>query len=107
MVYNLSKDINLDDDLIYRVLNHFKKYGVDYAKSVGRDIEMNKRDVCKILKKLYEMGYLEKRPSGMLKRTEAKLKKRVTTHPHHTYYYLSEKGYEFIKNYESNKNNKN
>ncbi|MGC9166395.1 MAG: DUF2250 domain-containing protein [Thermoplasmata archaeon] len=43
----------------------------------------------------------------MLKRTEAKLKKRVTTHPHHTYYYLSEKGYEFIKNYESNKNNKN
>jgi len=33
----------------------------------------------------------------MLKRKEARLKKRVTTHPHHTYYQLSEKGENFLK----------
>jgi len=46
---------------------------------------------------LFEMGYLEKRRSGMLKRKEARLKKRVTTYPHHTYYQLSEKGENFLK----------
>jgi len=94
---DLSKKIELDENLIYRVLMHFKKFGVDYAKSVGRDLEMNKRDICEILKKLFEMGYLEKRRSGMLKRKEARLKKKVTTHPHHTYYQLSEKGENFLK----------
>lgn len=95
---DLSKKLELNDELIFHILMHFKRFGVDYSKSVGRDLEMNKRDVCELLRKLYEMGLLEKRRSGMLKRKEARLKKRVTTHPHHTYYQLSEKGEEYLKN---------
>jgi predicted transcriptional regulator len=87
----------LNDELIRRVLDHFKRFGADYPKSLGRDLEMNKRVACALLKKLYEMGYLEKRASGMLKRKEAKLKRRVTTHPHHTYYVLSGKGRAFLE----------
>ncbi len=97
MVLKLSENIELTDDLIFRILDHFRRFKTDYAKSVGRDIEMNKRIVCEILKKLYKEGYLEKRPSGMLKRKEAKLKKRVTTEPHHTYYQLSEKGKKYLE----------
>jgi len=87
----------LTDELIRRILDHFRRFGADYSKSLGRDLEMNKRVACALLKKLYEMGYLEKRPSGMLKRKEARLKRRVTTHPHHTYYVLSEKGRAFLE----------
>ncbi len=94
---NLSKEIELTDDLKMRILRHFKKYGADYAKSIGRDLEMNKRDVCEALKKLFSEGYIEKRNSGMLKRKEARLKKRVVTTPHHTYYVLSEKGRQFLR----------
>ncbi len=94
---DLSKEIELSDDLKLRILRHFKKYGADYAKSIGRDLEMNKRDVCQALKKLFSEGYIEKRNSGMLKRKEARLKKRVVTTPHHTYYVLSEKGKQFLK----------
>jgi predicted transcriptional regulator len=94
---DLSREIELTDDLKMRILRHFKKYGADYAKSIGRDLEMNKRDVCEILKKLFSEGYIEKRNSGMLKRKEARLKKRVVTTPHHTYYVLSEKGRQFLR----------
>lgn len=97
MVMKLSQEIELTDDLVYRVLDHFRRFKTDYAKSVGRDIEFNKRVVCEILKRLYSEGYLEKRPSGMLKRKEAKLKKRVTTQPHHTYYQLSDKGKKYLE----------
>ncbi|MEM3850327.1 MAG: DUF2250 domain-containing protein, partial [Thermoplasmata archaeon] len=75
-------------------------YGTDYAKSVGRDLKLNKREACKLLKLLFENGYLEKRVGGMLKKKEAKLKRRVTTHTHHTYYVLSEKGLMVLKNLE-------
>ncbi len=100
MVLKLSQNIDITDDLVYRILDHFKRFKTDYAKSVGRDIELNKRVVCEILKKLYSDGYLEKRQSGMLKRKEAKLKKRVTTQPHHTYYQLSEKGKVYLEDLE-------
>jgi len=49
---DLSKKIELDENLIYRVLMHFKKFGVDYAKSVGRDLEMNKRDIWRDFKEI-------------------------------------------------------
>ncbi|MGC8599016.1 MAG: DUF2250 domain-containing protein, partial [Thermoplasmata archaeon] len=97
MVLKLSQKIDITDDLVYRILDHFRRFKTDYAKSVGRDIELNKRVVCEILKKLYNEGYLEKRQSGMLKRKEAKLKRRVTTHPHHTYYQLTEKGKVYLE----------
>ncbi|MGC8651536.1 MAG: DUF2250 domain-containing protein [Minisyncoccia bacterium] len=97
MVLKLSENIVLTDEMVYKILDHFKRFKTDYAKSVGRDIEMNKRIVCEILKNLYNEGYLEKRKSGMLKRKEAKLKKRVTTQPHHTYYQLSEKGEKYLE----------
>jgi predicted transcriptional regulator len=97
----LDKEIEITDELLYRVLLHFKKYGTDYAKSLGRDLDLNKRDSGKILKLVFEKGYLDKREGGgMLKRKDAKLKRRVTTHPHHTYYVLSEKGALFLKHLE-------
>jgi len=94
----LEKEIKIDEDLICKVLRHFKLYGYDYAKSLGKDIGMNKRDACRVLKELYSMGYLDKRKGGMLKRKDAKLKKRTVTEPHHTYYTISEKGEEYLKN---------
>ncbi|MGB9815055.1 MAG: DUF2250 domain-containing protein, partial [Thermoplasmata archaeon] len=63
MVLKLSQKIDITDDLVYRILDHFRRFKTDYAKSVGRDIELNKRVVCEILKKLYNEGYLEKRQS--------------------------------------------
>ncbi|MEM4950194.1 MAG: DUF2250 domain-containing protein [Thermoplasmatales archaeon] len=87
----------LDRETVIRILRHLQKYGVDYAKSIGRDLEMNKRDVCSILKKMLSEGLIEKRVGGMLKRKEARLKRRVTTKPHHTYYELTEKGKSMLK----------
>ncbi len=97
---HLDRNIELTDELLYKVLLHFKKYGTDYAKSLGRDLDLNKRDACKVLKLVFEKGYLDKRGSGMLKKKDAKLKRKVTTHPHHTYYVLSEKGAMALKQLE-------
>lgn len=97
---HLDKEIHITEELLYRILLHFKRYGTDYAKSVGRDLKLNKREACKLLRLLFENGYLEKRVGGMLKKKEAKLKRRVTTHTHHTYYVLSEKGLMVLKNLE-------
>ncbi len=78
VMIHLDKEIEITDELLYKVLLHFKKYGTDYAKSLGRDLDLNKRDACKVLKLVFEKGYLDKRGSGMLKKKDAKLKRRVT-----------------------------
>lgn len=96
----LNNEMEITDELLYRVLLHFKKYGTDYAKSLGRDLDLNKRDACKVLKLVFEKGYLDRKGSGMLKKKDAKLKRRVTTQPHHTYYMLSEKGAMLLKQLE-------
>ncbi|MGC8562195.1 MAG: DUF2250 domain-containing protein [Thermoplasmata archaeon] len=93
----LTGDFELDDKLVINILLHLQRYGVDYAKSIGKDLNMNKRDVCRTLKKLLSYGLIEKRVGGMIKRKEAKLKKRVTTKPHHSYYELTEKGRSLLK----------
>ena len=90
------KDSSLDP-LALDILMHLKAVRSDYVKSLVRNIGEPTEIIQEALDSLMEKGLVEKMPSGMLKRKHVKLKRKLTTHQHHTYYTLTREGDIFLR----------
>jgi predicted transcriptional regulator len=85
------------DRLALEILLHLRAVKSDYVKSIVRNLKEPGDRVQEAVDGLFEMGLVEKVPSGMLKRKHVRLKRKLTTHQHHTYYTLSRKGDLFLR----------
>lgn len=83
--------------LEYKILFHLKLVKSDYPQSFVRNLHEDLTLVFETLRDMEEYGFLQKIPSGMLKRKHVKLKRKLTTHQHHTYYELSREGDHFLR----------
>ncbi|NOZ76484.1 MAG: DUF2250 domain-containing protein [Euryarchaeota archaeon] len=82
----------LKDPLARDILIHLRAARSDYVKSLARNLGVPGERVQDKLDCLLEQGLVEKVPSGILKRKHARLKRKLATHQHHTYYTLSRRG---------------
>jgi predicted transcriptional regulator len=80
------------DQLTMKILLHLKAVKSDYVKSLSRNLGEPGDKIQEKMDYLFKVGLVEKVPSGMLKRKHARLKRKLTTHQHHTYYTLSRRG---------------
>ncbi len=72
------------------------KKGCDYSKSVARALNIKLPEAFKIHKNLLDLGYLEKVSSRFTK-YKIDNKTKIIKHRNHTYYQLSKKGGQFVK----------
>ncbi|WP_291493860.1 DUF2250 domain-containing protein [Desulfurella sp.] len=84
------------NNLDIEVLKYHKQKGCDYSKSLARALNIKLCEAFEVHKKLLELGYLEKVNS---KFTKYKLNNntKIIKHRNHTYYQLSQKGKQFLK----------
>jgi len=85
------------DPLAMAILHHLKMARSDYLKSISKNLKEGEPGVQARVEALVSQGLVEKVPPGMLKRKHARLKKKLETHQHHTYYTLSREGDLFLR----------
>lgn len=85
------------DDLSLNIMLHLKRVRSDYVKSLSRNLGEPMDIIQECLNGLLEKGLVERMPSGMLKRKHVKLKRKLTTHQHHTYFTLSREGAKYLR----------
>lgn len=94
------RDKLIFDNILLRVLEHFRIARVDYAKNITRYTEIQRDIVQRCLDELQSEGLIEKYTNTSIKKTEAKLKKSPEVHKHHTYYELTRAGVVMLKSIE-------
>jgi predicted transcriptional regulator len=94
---------NDKNDLKLLILRHLKTANVDYAFSIARNIGIETEDAVEELEELEDEGFVVKVFGGGLKRTKAKMKRSPEVRKHHTYYTLTKKGKEYLRENEKSK----
>jgi len=84
------------NDLEIKVLKYHKQKGCDYSKSLARALNIKLCEAFAVHKKLLSLGYLEK-VSSRLTKYQVNTKTKIVKHRNHTYYQLTQKGKQFVK----------
>ena len=82
------------NDLKLLILRHLKAANVDYAFSIARNLGIETEDA---VEELEDEGFVVKVFGRGLKRTKAKMKRSPEVRKHHTYYTLTKKGKEYLR----------
>ncbi len=85
------------DPVSLYILAHLHRAGIDYAKSIAKMAGIPQSTVENTLRKLEEVGLIERAGASSVKRSEARFKLSHEVHKHHTYYSLSREGKHFFR----------
>ncbi len=90
-------DYNSLDETDFRVLNHHKRYGVDYSLKVARVLHLEKQSVFDSHNKLRETGLLERVEPRIIQYRKGIVDNKWIKHRNHTYYNLTPKGEKYLE----------
>jgi len=103
LFFNSKSEMRDDKNIKLLILRHLKAANVDYAFSIAKNLGIKTEDAVKGLEELEDEGLVVKVFGRGLKRTKAKMKRSPEVRKHHTYYTLTKKGKEYLKENERNK----
>ncbi|RLI70685.1 DUF2250 domain-containing protein [Archaeoglobales archaeon] len=86
------------------ILVHLKRAGIDYAKSISKNVNVSLNVIVSALEKMVKLGIIERTHGSAIKRTEARFKLSYEVRKHHTYYKLTNEGEKVLRKIKSNIN---